>query len=285
MLWLAPAFLFILGTCIGSFVNVAVLRFGFDERSSPRSACMACGHTLRARDLVPLFSYAALRGRCRDCGSRLSPQYPLVELATGISFALAAPLIPATVSLFPLLSFAALLVFLAALIGATAYDLRHTLVPLDFIWVLLAAAAVASLAQALAHGTPEPLIDSALGGGAIFAFFFAVVFVTKGRGMGIGDGYVAGAGGIVLGFFRGIEAVMLAVWSATIVYLALYAAAALSSALRGGNRRSAKGQVTMKTEVPFVPFIAFGILLGLFTTISPLEWGTAITAFVFSLHL
>ena len=85
MLFLVLAF-GILGLCVGSFLNVIILRRG--KRSlSWRSECMSCAKTLAWYDLIPIASWVILRGRCRACGSSISIQYPLVEAATAILFA------------------------------------------------------------------------------------------------------------------------------------------------------------------------------------------------------
>ena len=88
MLFLSPAltawFLGIatvLGLTLGSFLNCAAWRLAHGEKiSKGRSHCAVCGHTLSALDLVPVFSWLALKGRCRYCGERISPRYPLTEL-------------------------------------------------------------------------------------------------------------------------------------------------------------------------------------------------------------
>lgn len=85
--------------------------------------------------------------------------------------------------------------------------------------------------------------------------------------MGEGDAYVAGSIGILLGFFRGIEAIMVGVWSGTIIALS----ALLLSSLRGKIRLFSRGsRVTMKTELPLIPFLAFGVGVVLFTSFSPI---------------
>ena len=77
-------FVFTVGICIGSFLNVLVYRIpNRIDFVRGRSFCPACGHSLGARDLVPLFSWLFLRGKCRYCGGRISPRYPIVELAGG----------------------------------------------------------------------------------------------------------------------------------------------------------------------------------------------------------
>src|SRR3989338_5261973 len=77
--------LFLLGLCIGSFLNVIILRLRSGEQCTQgRSHCMNCKAYLVARDLVPLISFIVLRGKCRYCAVKISWQYPLVELASGI---------------------------------------------------------------------------------------------------------------------------------------------------------------------------------------------------------
>jgi prepilin signal peptidase PulO-like enzyme (type II secretory pathway) len=86
--WSVVAFVF--GCCIGSFVNVIIYRWPRDLsiRHPKRSFCPVCEHPIAARDNIPLLSYILLRGQCRHCHTRISTQYPLVELATGLAFVL-----------------------------------------------------------------------------------------------------------------------------------------------------------------------------------------------------
>ena len=81
------ALFFLMGLAVGSFLNVCIDRLPAGESIAGRTShCAACGHRLRARDLVPLLSYLWLRGRCRDCHAALPLRLPLVELATGLLF-------------------------------------------------------------------------------------------------------------------------------------------------------------------------------------------------------
>ncbi len=232
---------------------------------------MACNRELESRDLVPVFSFFILQGRCRRCGSALSIQYPLVEIATAVLFTLAYAFLPPVFSLWGLSAFASLLGFLATLVALTAYDLRHTLTPLPFIIALLVFAFLASVFQSLASTSFTPLVDSVFGGALLALFFFFLYAVTRGRGMGLGDAYVAGAIGVLLGLSRGIEAVMLAFWVGTLLVLSFWL---LSSVIRRTAWGMAFERVTMKTELPFVPFLALGALLALFTDLSPLAAGS-----------
>lgn len=270
-----PLFVFVVGLSVGSFVNVTVFRFGFSERTSPRSRCMACDEIIEWYDLVPFLSYVMLRGRCRRCGSHLSRQYPLVELAVATLFLAALLVVPPTAAPFSLLAFTALLVFLAAFTGLVAYDLRHMLVPMPFAYVLIGAAFFAALCQSITTGTLLPLSDAVLGAISLGGFFLAIVLFTRGKGMGAGDVYVAVAIGLLLGFARGTDAIIMGVWFGTLVALGMLA---LSSIMRHTRLFAHRLHVTMKTELPLVPFLAVGTALALFTDWSPLAAAASLTA-------
>jgi len=85
--WLLYAFLFVLGTIIGSFLNVVVYRLPREiSLSYPESRCPSCGKSIRWYHNVPVLGWVGLRGRCADCGSKISPRYPLVEALVGAMF-------------------------------------------------------------------------------------------------------------------------------------------------------------------------------------------------------
>jgi prepilin signal peptidase PulO-like enzyme (type II secretory pathway) len=186
---------------------------------------------------------------------------------TAALFALSYLVFPPAVTVFGLMRFFALLVFLSASIGIVAYDIRHTLVPMPFAYVLIGSAGVYRALEAWTGNSVNPLLDALAGGVLVGGFFAIISLVTRGRGMGIGDAYIAGAVGILLGLVGGITATTLGVWSATALYLLLM----LSS--RIGLFR-VPGRVTMKTELPFAPWLLFGCALVLFTGVSVLDFST-----------
>lgn len=267
---IAPlVFLFVLGACVGSFVNVAVLRFGFQERGGERSHCAACNGALYARDLIPILSYLTLGGRCRVCGSRISAQYPLVELLMGVLFVFTY-LIAQPQDTIAYVMFATHIGFWAALVALVVYDIRHTLVPFQFLYGLYAFATVSVLVAAWGSQSITPLIDGISGAIAVGGFFTLISMATRGRGMGIGDAYVAGALGLMLGLGSGTAAGVLAVWIGALIGLILLALphVFLSLRLLGMGRH-----VTLKTEIPFAPFLAVGALIAYATGIAPLDLG------------
>ncbi len=87
IMFYAIAFLF--GICIGSFLNVVILRLPKQESLIKRSShCMTCGAKIRACDLIPVFSWIFLRGKCHSCGEKISPRYPVVESLNGLMYVL-----------------------------------------------------------------------------------------------------------------------------------------------------------------------------------------------------
>src|SRR4051794_17254404 len=114
----------LLGTIVGSFLNVVIHRLPRGESLvRPRSRCPECGSPVRPLDNVPLVSWLALRGRCRDCRASIPARYPLVELVTGATFAA----VVLTRGLGPHLAFE--LPFVAVVIAVAAVDVDHGIVP------------------------------------------------------------------------------------------------------------------------------------------------------------
>jgi prepilin signal peptidase PulO-like enzyme (type II secretory pathway) len=257
-------FLFLLGIIVGSFVNVTVLRFGFSEKPNSRSHCPHCGKGIRWYDLLPVISFFILGGRCRECGSSISRQYPVVELIVGILYVLTYVSMPIGSSVLALVGFLGVLLFWTALIAVVAYDVKHTLVPLPFVLFLTAGALVVRFSEAVQQASMSPLIDATLGAFILGGFFASVSLLSGGRGMGLGDAYIAFGIGVLLGIMRGIEAVVMGVWIGTIFYVILLTLSRTQLLPR-------RLRVTMKSELPFAPWLFLGTAMALFTTFSPLD--------------
>ena len=232
---LIETFSFIFGAIIGSFLSAAIWRLRVDKSlARGRSMCPHCRHILGVADLVPVFSYLALRGRCRYCAKRIHPAYFLIEVLTGFAFLLvvrqSAPSIVDAASLAPVVfrwAAAAMLLLLFF------YDLLYSLVPSNVALV----AAAAALAGNLALGEPFPSLIS----GVVMAagFFYAQFAFSKGRWIGAGDIYLGAFMGALLGAERTLLGLFLAYVSGAFVGLGLMAA----------------GRATMKTQVPFGTFL------------------------------
>ncbi len=228
---------FLAGLAAGSFATAVAHRVprGISVAFA-RSQCPACGAQIAAYDNLPVFSWLLLRGRARCCGARISPRYPLTELAVGLLFV-------ATVLVYRHAPAEAAigLVFITVLAVVTLTDLEQRIIPNK----VLIAGAVLCLAIAVPtdpSGLPERAIAAAAAGGV----FFLVVLAYP-AGMGLGDVKLAATMGLFLG--RAVApAVLVALLAGSIVGVALIAR---------------HGSSARKMAIPFGPFLALGGVVGL----------------------
>jgi len=223
------------GAVIGSFLNVVAHRVPRGESLlSPGSHCPVCDVPLRPYDNVPVVSWLLLRGRCRNCGTSISPRYPLVELATAVAFA-------AVVAARGFDDDLVLeLPFVAALIALAAIDLDLKLLPNKIVYPLAVYGVIATVLV-----DRDDLLENLIAGAAAFGFLLAAV-VAYPRGMGMGDVKLAGAMGLYLG---------LSVIPALLV-------AFLSGSLVGVIILAREGSAGRKKAVPFGIFLALGGIVG-----------------------
>lgn len=242
----------ILGLIIGSFLNVVVLRARVFTLGG-RSACMSCDTALRWYDMVPVVSWLALRGRCRNCGSAISLQYPLVEALTGLLFAIIGT---SSIALNPALALIALSVA-SVLVAIAVYDIRHTIIPDAWAYFFAGAALLYMLVDGI---PPDASFIVYLFSGPLSALPIATLwFVSQGRWIGLGDAKLSIGIGWLLGPVYGIVAVFFAfVIGAIISVCILMPLPALMRRLHQtgiARFRSSGSQLTMKSEVPFGPFL------------------------------
>lgn len=240
-----------LGLIIGSFLNVMLFRYGTTRSIViARSACMQCGKVLGVLELVPVASYALQRGRCVGCKKPLSVQYPLVEIAMGIVLAFLYVRYGFSVELLPLL---VLLGGIGALlILIFAYDLRHKIIPDEFNFTFIALAG-ASMFFSSTGGFTVPSLSQVCAGPVLFAVFYALWAISKGRWIGFGDVKFVWGIGWMFGLGLGLSSVVLAFWIGAAVSLAILLVGKLFHHTTLG----------LKSEVPFAPFL----ILGMVTTI------------------
>jgi leader peptidase (prepilin peptidase)/N-methyltransferase len=234
------------GLLIGSFLNVVAYRLPRGESLvSPGSRCPGCGSAVKPYDNVPVLSWLLLRGRCRNCGEPISPQYPLVEFATG---ALWAAVVAARDDAG---SIALGLILVTALVPIVVIDLERRLIPNR----ITGPAAIAAIAAGLLLDidfVPEQLIA----GAGAFAFFFVAAWAYR-RGMGMGDVKLAGVLGLCLGRAV-IPAILIALLAGVLIGGVIVA--------RVGTRAG------RKTAVPFGPFLALGAVIALFVGDAMVDW-------------
>ena len=241
---------FIFGLVIGSFLNVCIHRLPASQSIvHPRSRCPQCGHLIRVYDNIPVLSYLLLRGRCRDCGARISLRYPVVELLSGAFAAMA-------LARFGL-GWQALLMYalIAAFLVITFIDLDHRIIPdvitLPGIPIGLAASFGPGMISPL-----EALLGILAGGGSLFLVAWGYQLVTQREGMGGGDIKLLA----MIGAFIGWKGVLLTIFIASLT--GTLAGMALIFRRRGD----------MKLAVPFGPFLAVGAIAYLFMGPELMSW-------------
>jgi leader peptidase (prepilin peptidase) / N-methyltransferase len=235
-----------LGLAVGSFLNVVIHRVPRDESIvRPRSRCPACGTSIAARDNIPLLSFFLLHGRCRACGERISPRYPIVEALTAALFGVTAVRFGWNDAL------PAFLVFTAVLIAVSAVDLELRRIPTPIVWTGFVTG-LALLGIATLGTTPHrwwPLARGLIGAAACGAVFLAIALVVP-KGMGMGDVRLVTLEGLFLGWLGPaipIVGIFLGFLIGSVCGIGLMLA-----------RRAGR-----KSQIPFGPFLASGAFAAL----------------------
>ena len=242
MSWFFCLIFFLFGLAVGSFLNCIIYRL--EKKQSflkGRSFCPHCKHTLAWQDLIPVVSFLILKGKCRYCHKKISWQYPLVELATGIIFLLIfyfqQPIFYFFITPFLLIIF--------------VYDLKHFIIPDKVIYPAIAISLIYNLLDWSRFG-----IDVFLAAFGAAGFFLVIVLLSKGKWMGVGDIKLAFLMGLILGSPNILVA----------LFFAFLAGAIMGIGLIALSRKS------LKSEVPFGPFLVGGTFLAMFCGQSIVEW-------------
>ncbi|PIP24518.1 MAG: prepilin peptidase [Candidatus Nealsonbacteria bacterium CG23_combo_of_CG06-09_8_20_14_all_37_18] len=259
--------IFLFGLIIGSFLNCVIYRLALPNFSlknlgglKGRSFCPLCKHELAWQDLIPVFSFIFLRGKCRYCREKISLQYPLVELAAGIIFLLV--FLPWCNEFTPvnLLSLWYFWIISCFLIVIFVYDLKHYIIPDKIIYPAIIIAGIFNLQFLISEEGSAPFFTFApINGSSVFnysilaailvaAFFLAIVLISRGKWMGIGDIKLA----FLMGLFLGWPNILVALFSAFFIGAIIGVGLVLS------------GKKTLKSEVPFGPFLVTGTFIALF---------------------
>lgn len=238
-------FSFLFGVATGSFLNAFLYRTEQGKSVlQGRSFCPNCSHVLTWYDLVPLLSFAQLKGKCRYCKKSISLQYPAVELGTGLLFVLIAHAAFSFPSLLFYWMIALFLVFIFV------YDLKHLLIPDKAVYPAIGAA---FLYRLFMTGELFFALSSAF---VAAAFFLALFLFSKGRWLGFGD--------VKLAFFMG----MFLSWPGVLVALfaAFFTGAVVGTSLILLKKKG------MRSEIPFGPFLVLGTFVALFLGEQIVDW-------------
>ncbi len=251
----------LLGASFGSFINVCVDRLPANKSLNyPPSHCDSCQRRLSALDLVPVFSYIFLRGRCRYCGAKIPLRVLLVELGCGLCLALLFWSKGLTLE-FGIIAFYSFIFITIGLI-----DLQTKLILNKIVYPTLVIALILDGVLPRLSSTPviqRDFINSLVGAGVGFGVLLIPVLVTMGRGMGLGDVKMAALIGLATGFGEVLVAVLGGIILGGVV-------AVLLLALRIKKRKEA---------IPFGPFLSIAAIVTLLWGTSILHWYLGIYQF------
>lgn len=180
--------IFLYGIVIGSFLNVCIYRIPGKENIVSRSHCMSCGRKLHWYDMVPIFSYVFLKGRCRQCGAKISIQYPLIEALNGVLYVI--------VFMANGFSFSSVLYCLmtSALIVITVVDERTYQIPVTFN-LFLGLIGIIMTVYDWRH-----IISHLVGMLCVSLFLYALYYFSSGKAIGGGDIKLMAVAGLILGW-------------------------------------------------------------------------------------
>ncbi|MBI4651035.1 prepilin peptidase [Candidatus Desantisbacteria bacterium] len=234
--------IFIFGMVIGSFLNVCIYRLPKDESIiMPVSHCPKCNNHIKPYDNIPVISYFILHGKCRACGTKISPQYPLVEILTGVLF----------LSLYYYnslsLDFVLNSILISGLIISAFIDIDYKIIPDSITLPLIIFFITISFGRYLISNNLNFVIDSFLGMLLGGGFLFLIAIIWRG-GMGGGDIKLAALIGSAIG------------WKMVILVLFLsFIIGAVS-----GIILILSGKKTRKDVIPFGPFLCLGAFISIF---------------------
>lgn len=256
----------LLGVCVGSFLNVVIYRVPIGESlSHPSSHCPKCGRALHWYDNIPLLSYLILRGKCRNCGERISFRYFAVELSNLLLWLLSVFLFWEKSIFFAVIA----AVTSSVLLCVFFIDLDHGLIPDRFV-VILGILGVAAVFLDPHYGWLSHL----LGGGIGLAVFWGIAFIyykIKGReGLGGGDIKLTAVCGLLLGWERLLLSVLVASVVACVVLgiLSRKKRKQHEEEQEGAEKKRKKNKNGKKEEesdeYPFAPFLSTAFAIALF---------------------
>ncbi len=271
---MALLFLFILGVCVGSFLNVLVDRIPHGEQVfRGRSYCDNCKKNLRWFDMIPVLSFLILKGKCRHCHSLISFYYPLVEILTGLIFiiiylyVLKLNNLPFAIFHFPfnltIQQFSNVTIdlfyylFIASSLTVIFFtDLKYGIIPDKIVYPAVVVSVIYHFPFTIFHLpfdfnnlTIQQFSNYLLSAFGAFIFLLILFLITKGKGMGFGDVKLAFLMGLFLGFPLIVGA----------FYLAFLTGASVGIILVIWGKKKLPGG-----KIPFGPFLVLGTFLSLF---------------------
>jgi leader peptidase (prepilin peptidase)/N-methyltransferase len=236
-------------------LNCALYRFKIKKPVTGSSFCPHCKHDLSAFDLIPLFSFLTLGGKCRYCGQKISWQYPIVEFLTGIIFLQSFIFLSPKSSIDYLLLTLVLICF-SLLVFIFVYDLKYFIIPNEIIYPAIGTALLWVGLRSFLESDFSILTNHLSAGFSVFAFFFLIFWLSRGKGIGFGDVRYA----LFLGFFLGFPDSLVALFFS----FTIGAVVGLFFILTKKKSR--------KDMLPFAPFLVIGTYLAFFYGREIINW-------------
>jgi leader peptidase (prepilin peptidase)/N-methyltransferase len=271
-------FAFILGSVIGSFLNVVIHRVPNEQSIVfPNSACPKCGSPIKPYDNIPILSWLMLRGKCRNCSATISARYPAVELLTGLLYLL----VYWRIGVDPMLPVA--LIFVSAIVALIFIDSEHMILPNVITYPLLIFALVVRVVYPIAFATNFPdmnvwpishlvgwpawavslagaILGAVAGGGFLWIVGEAWKRLRGVEAMGLGDVKMMAAVGALLG------------WRLTLLSIFI---GAFSGALIGAALVMKQKDRDLQTQIPFGIFLGIGSIVSLLFGEQMITWYVA----------
>ncbi len=251
--FLISLFVFIFGVCIGSFVNCLIYRLEQNKSIMGRSFCPNCKHSLEWRDLIPIFSFLFLNGKCRYCDKKISYQYPVVEIATGITFLLVYLFQASGFKFQDIFALIFWFYIASSLIIIFIYDLKHYIIPDRVLIPAIIITAIYDIILVSFKFQISSLMNYFWAVLVSAGLFLVIFLMSRGKAMGFGDVKLA----VLMGLLLGLPNILLA------LFLAFFFGAIIGLMLMVFEGK------TLKSEIPFGPFLITGTFIAIL-------WGTNI---------
>jgi leader peptidase (prepilin peptidase)/N-methyltransferase len=195
-----PIPVFVFGAMVGSFLNVFLLRGGTGRWKTGRSICFSCGKQIESIDMIPILSYIFLAGRCRFCKSKISFQYPLVELLNGLLFLIVFYVSFVNLNFLNVMLVLNLWAIMSALLLICFYDIKHKIIPNGPQFLLYSFTILKIVIDYFNGGSVRVALFTFLAGFLAGLPFFLMWLFSSGRWIGFGDVKLA----VPLGWLVGV---------------------------------------------------------------------------------
>jgi leader peptidase (prepilin peptidase)/N-methyltransferase len=239
----------VFGAMVGSFLNVCIVRWPAEQSilRPSRSHCPKCGHQIAWYENIPVLSWLALRGRCSNCGERISPLYPVIELLAAVIWGWS------MLAFGPTLLFVRMAIFATVMLGVSATDARSYVIPdgftvFAFLFILATSIAALVRGEPSVFATPwQAVLGACVGAGAISIVGWLGEVAFKKEAMGFGDATLMAVCGAALGPGRALFNVFVAAGIGAVVFMFVVGPIAAVRSRRAGRL----------FEMPMVPFGVF----------------------------